>query len=290
MKKKLFILFTVLCAVCLILTAIFSVTGASAYGEDQKNYDKYLTLTEGENVAFIEVEGYGVITAVLYPEYAPITVANFKKLISENFYDGLIFHRVIKDFMIQGGDPKGNGTGGSEEEIQGEFKKNGWDNPLLHKRGVLSMARQGTSYDSTDQYYYNTASSQFFIMHKTTTSLDGKYASFGEVTDGMDIVDAIATVETNRSTNKPLEDVVIHTVTQDKEKLSISTPPSVVRSFLSVFITGALALASLTLAVLFFLRDKKEKAEIAARIPAEEEERRRRRAERKAMKEMKRKK
>ena len=130
----------------------------------------------------IEVENYGTINAVLYGEAAPITVANFVKLANEGFYDGLTFHRIIAGFMIQGGDPKGNGTGGSNEKIKGEFSANGWSNPISHRRGVLSMARSSA---------YDSASSQFFIMHDVATHLDGQYAAFGCVTEGIEIVDAI---------------------------------------------------------------------------------------------------
>ena len=130
----------------------------------------------------IEVENYGTINAVLYGETAPITVANFAKLAGEGFYDGLTFHRIISGFMIQGGDPLGNGTGGSDENIKGEFSQNGVDNPILHKRGVLSMAR------SNDM---DSASSQFFIMHDVSPWLDGSYAAFGCVTEGIEVVDAI---------------------------------------------------------------------------------------------------
>ena len=130
----------------------------------------------------IEVENYGTINAVLYGETAPITVANFVKLAGEGFYDGLTFHRIISGFMIQGGDPLGNGTGGSEETIKGEFSQNGFENPIAHKRGVLSMARSSAM---------DSASSQFFIMHDVATHLDGSYAAFGCVTEGIEVVDAI---------------------------------------------------------------------------------------------------
>ncbi len=125
----------------------------------------------------------GTIKAELYPEIAPITVENFQNLISEGFYDGLTFHRVIEGFMIQGGDPLGNGTGGSDKKIKGEFSSNGVKNDIKHERGVLSMAR------STNK---NSASSQFFIMHEDAPHLDGQYAAFGKVTEGMDVVDKIA--------------------------------------------------------------------------------------------------
>ena len=131
----------------------------------------------------IEVEKYGTIEADLYDELAPITVENIKKLIGEEFYDGLTFHRIIKDFMIQGGDPKGDGTGGAPDKIKGEFAQNGVENNLSHTRGVLSMAR------SQDP---DSASSQFFIVHKDSTYLDGQYAAFGKVTKGMEVVDEIA--------------------------------------------------------------------------------------------------
>ena len=130
----------------------------------------------------IDVQDYGTITAELYGEAAPITVANFVKLVNKGFYDGLTFHRIISGFMIQGGDPKGNGTGGSDENIKGEFSLNGFENPIAHKRGVLSMARSSAP---------DSASSQFFIMHAAAPHLDGSYAAFGCVTDGIDVVDAI---------------------------------------------------------------------------------------------------
>ena len=130
----------------------------------------------------ITVRDYGDIYAELYPEYAPVTVDNFLKLIGENFYDGLTFHRIISGFMIQGGDPLGNGTGGSSEKIKGEFSSNGVDNPLRHERGVLSMARSS---------HPDSASSQFFIMHQEAEHLDGSYAAFGKVLTGLDIVDRI---------------------------------------------------------------------------------------------------
>ena len=151
----------------------------------------------------IEMENGGVITLELYPDKAPKTVANFEKLVKEGFYDGLIFHRVISGFMIQGGDPTGTGMGGSEEEIPGEFAANGFENPVSHVRGVISMARTNDP---------NSASSQFFIMHKDGTFLDGQYAAFGKVVDGIEIVDEIAEVETN-AMDKPLKEQKIKRAT-----------------------------------------------------------------------------
>ena len=139
----------------------------------------------------IEVKDKGVIAAALNANAAPITVSNFCHLAESGFYDGLTFHRIIKGFMIQGGDPNGNGSGGSGTNIKGEFSANGVQNAITHVRGTVSMARPSTSYDA--------ASSQFFIMHKTDTSLDGQYAGFGSVTSGMEIVDDLAE-------NTPVED------------------------------------------------------------------------------------
>lgn len=133
--------------------------------------------------ATITVENYGDIELILYGEKAPVTVYNFVELAKDGFYDGLTFHRVIDGFMIQGGDPKGDGTGGSQQCITGEFEKNGFDNDIKHERGVISMAR------SNDR---DSASSQFFIMHEDAEHLDGLYAAFGEVINGMDVVDKIA--------------------------------------------------------------------------------------------------
>ncbi len=130
----------------------------------------------------IEVQDYGVIKAELYGNVAPITVENFVKLAKEGFYDGLTFHRIISGFMIQGGDPNGNGTGGSVTKIKGEFSANGVNNPIVHERGVLSMARSSAP---------DSASSQFFIMHEAAPHLDGSYAAFGRVLEGIEIVDAI---------------------------------------------------------------------------------------------------
>ncbi len=132
----------------------------------------------------ITVKEYGVIALELDGDTAPKTVANFVKLVKEKFYDGLTFHRIIDGFMIQGGDPLGTGTGGSDETIEGEFAQNGISNSISHQRGVISMARNG--------YDMNSASSQFFIVQKDSTYLDGEYAAFGKVTSGMEVVDAIA--------------------------------------------------------------------------------------------------
>ncbi len=150
----------------------------------------------------ITMKDGGVIKAELYPNIAPITVTNFIKLVEENFYDGLIFHRVIEGFMIQGGGYDLEGNQKEAESIKGEFDANGVRNPLLHTRGVLSMAR--TSFP-------NSASSQFFIMHKDAPHLDGKYAAFGKVTEGMDVVDRIAKTKTNFM-DAPLEPQVIESI------------------------------------------------------------------------------
>lgn len=153
-------------------------------------------------IAVIEVEKYGTIAVELDKEAAPITVDNFVKLAKKGFYNGLTFHRIIKGFMIQGGCPKGNGTGGPGYCIKGEFSANGVNNPLKHVRGVISMAR-AMAFDS--------AGSQFFIMHADAPYLDGQYAAFGQVISGMDVVDAVASVKTNYF-DAPLSKVVIKSI------------------------------------------------------------------------------
>jgi peptidyl-prolyl cis-trans isomerase B (cyclophilin B) len=153
-------------------------------------------------MVIIEMADGSVIKLELDETAAPITAANFKKLVSEGFYDGLTFHRIIPGFMIQGGDPAGNGTGGSKKNIKGEFQSNGFKNPIKHTRGVISMARAQDP---------NSASSQFFIMHADAPHLDGMYAAFGHVTEGMDVVDKIASVKTDFR-DKPLQPVVMKKV------------------------------------------------------------------------------
>ena len=152
--------------------------------------------------AIIEMENGGVMTLDLYPETAPKTVENFVKLAKSGFYDGLIFHRVIRDFMIQGGDPTGTGMGGPGWKIKGEFRANGVKNDLKHTRGVISMARSS---------HPDSAGSQFFIMHKDAPHLDGQYAAFGKMTDGFDTLDEIAETSTDFS-DRPRKPQKIKTV------------------------------------------------------------------------------
>ena len=156
-------------------------------------------------IVTITMENGDVIKAELYPEIAPNTVNNFISLINHNFYDGVCFHRVIKGFMLQGGDPDGNGTGGPGYEIKGEFTHNGFKNDLKHTPGVLSMARA---------MHPDSAGSQFFIMHKAAPHLDGAYAAFGKVTDGLDVVNKIAETDTDWN-DAPLDPQVIRTITVD---------------------------------------------------------------------------
>lgn len=162
-----------------------------------KNYKEFLN--DKNPVCRIDMGDLGSMEVELFPEVAPITVKNFLDLVSNNFYNGIIFHRVIEGFMIQGGDPTGTGTGGSKNKIKGEFIQNGVKNELMHSRGVISMARTMIP---------DSASSQFFIMHQDAPHLDGAYAAFGIVTSGIEVVDKIAASETNRY-DKPLNDIVI---------------------------------------------------------------------------------
>lgn len=169
---------------------------ATETAEVTKEPESKTTDTKGKHHAKIKVKGYGTIEVELDGATAPITVANFIKLVNEKFYDGLTFHRIISGFMIQGGDPLGNGTGGSDETIKGEFSSNGVENNISHKRGVISMAR------SSDP---DSASSQFFIMHQDSTYLDGEYAAFGKVTKGMSVVDKICEDATPTDGNGTIE-------------------------------------------------------------------------------------
>lgn len=168
-------------------------------------------------VVTITMENGDVIKAELYPEIAPNTVNNFISLINKGFYDGVGFHRVIKNFMLQGGDPDGNGTGGPGYSIKGEFSSNGFQNDLKHTAGVLSMART---------MFPDSAGSQFFIMHKDAPHLDGEYAAFGKVIEGMEVVNKIAEVATDYS-DKPLEPQVMKTVTVDTFGVDYPEPEKV---------------------------------------------------------------
>lgn len=168
-------------------------------------------------IVTITMQDGGVITAELYPEKAPNTVNNFISLIKKGFYDGLIFHRVISGFMIQGGDPDGRGTGGPGYGIEGEFAANGFDNDLIHERGVLSMARSMRP---------DSAGSQFFIMHQDAPHLDGQYAAFGKVIKGMDVVDRIAATRTGWG-DKPVEPQQMKTVTVDTQGVDYPEPETV---------------------------------------------------------------
>ena len=168
---------------------------------NEKENNMYST---GTHHAEMVIKDYGTVKMELYADIAPITVANFAKLVNKGFYNGLTFHRIISGFMIQGGDPLGNGTGGSDEEIKGEFALNGVENSISHTRGTISMARASA---------YNSASSQFFIMHQDYTGLDGAYAAFGKVTEGMEFVDKICEdvvpVDNNGTVLKSKQPVIV---------------------------------------------------------------------------------
>lgn len=165
-----------------LMIIVLSMLALAACGTKQEQDEVAPDLLSGTYEAVIEIENYGTIKVELDADTAPITVTNFVKLAQSGFYDGLTFHRIIDGFMIQGGDPEGNGTGGSGENIKGEFAQNGVDNDIAHVRGVISMARSKA---------FDSASSQFFIMHADAPHLDGAYAAFGHVTEGMEVVDAI---------------------------------------------------------------------------------------------------
>ena len=168
-------------------------------------------------IVTITMENGDIMTAELYPDIAPNTVNNFISLIKKGFYDGVIFHRVISGFMIQGGDPEGTGVGGPGYSIRGEFSYNGFENKLAHTEGVLSMAR------TMDP---NSAGSQFFIMHRPAPHLDGQYAAFGKITDGMDVVNKIADTKTDRM-DRPVEEQRIRTMTVDTQGVEYPEPEKV---------------------------------------------------------------
>ena len=205
MKNKKFIK-----RVALILMAILTSLSLVACGsEKNSSNDNETKTTKANPTASIVVKDYGTIELELYPEIAPNTVNNFISLVNKGFYNGLTFHRVIKDFMIQTGDPTGTGMGGSEKEIKGEFEINGIKNNISHTRGVLSMARRGSNPETEDTL--NSASSQFFIVHQDSNFLDGSYASFGKLLNGYDILDKIATTSTDQN-DKPLNDIKMNSI------------------------------------------------------------------------------
>ena len=174
-----------------------------------------MTMTEVKNpIATINMQDGGVMRLELYPAVAPNTVNNFIELANSGFYDGLIFHRVIEGFMIQGGDPQGSGMGGPGYSIRGEFRANGFDNELSHSRGVISMARSMMP---------DSAGSQFFIMHKDGDFLDGNYAAFGMLLDGFDVLDAIATTRTGRN-DRPMVDQRIASIRVDTQGVDYDAP------------------------------------------------------------------
>lgn len=185
MKKKILV-------VCSLLLLFLLGGCAKEHTEGMVDEMAYKETEEITNYVKIEMQKGDVMLLELYPEIAPITVANFQKLVNEKFYDNLTFHRVVKGFMIQGGDPEGNGMGGSSEKIKGEFARNGVENDLSHTRGVISMARNSISNDS--------ASSQFFICHGDASFLDGDYAAFGKLIAGYDTLDNIANTKVNGET------------------------------------------------------------------------------------------
>lgn len=206
-KKNLIKILSLLFALCLIFCSCQSKTLPENQDTKEGVVDSLsFTVSDSEtNFVKMEMENGDMVLIELYPEGAPITVANFKKLVSKNFYDGLTFHRISPNFVIQTGDPTGLGIGGSKETIFGEFGKNGYSNPILHEKGTLSMARLGYDYDS--------ASSQFFIClnDKTAKQLNGSYAAFGKVIAGLDVIDKIGATEVD-SSEHPLEEQRISTM------------------------------------------------------------------------------
>lgn len=194
-----------------ILAGALALVGCSS---NESSVDEVRTPPKELPVATIVFKDFGTVEAELYPHIAPNTVNNFIELSNSGFYDGLTFHRVIKDFMVQGGDPDGTGMGGPGYSIKGEFTKNKFKNDLAHTEGVLSMARSQSK---------DSAGSQFFIVTKDASHLDGQYASFGKVTKGMDIIHKIENIETGAN-DKPVKDVVIESIKVDTKGVEYPAP------------------------------------------------------------------
>ena len=194
-----------------ILAGALALVGCSS---NNNNVDEVRTPPKELPVATIEFKDFGSVDIELYPHIAPNTVDNFISLANSGFYDGLTFHRIIKDFMIQGGDPDGTGMGGPGYSIKGEFTDNKFKNDLAHTEGVVSMARSQSN---------NSAGSQFFIVTKEAPHLDGQYASFGKVINGMDIIHNIENVETD-SNDKPIKDVIVESIKVDTKGIDYKDP------------------------------------------------------------------
>ncbi|HCW54517.1 MAG TPA: peptidylprolyl isomerase [Clostridium sp.] len=219
MKRFLKLMLSVVCIFPMILMGCGNSSTGTKTENTTTNEVTKSSDEESKNlpIATIEVEDFGTIEAELYPEIAPNTVNNFISLANKGFYDNLTFHRVIKDFMIQGGDPNGNGMGGPGYAIEGEFTSNGFANSLKHTEGVLSMARTSNP---------NSAGSQFFIMTGVAPNLDGEYAAFGKVISGMDVVEKISEVKTD-SHDKPEKNVVIKSIKVDTKGVDYPQPNTV---------------------------------------------------------------
>ncbi|WP_294153936.1 peptidylprolyl isomerase [uncultured Clostridium sp.] len=216
MKKYIKMMIAVMFVIPVLLMGCGNTSGSSN-SENKSSQSDTAAIPESTGdlpIATIEVEGFGTIQAELYPEIAPNTVNNFIHLANSGFYDNLTFHRIIKDFMIQGGDPNGNGTGGPGYSIEGEFTSNGIANGLKHTEGVLSMARAQDP---------NSAGSQFFIMTKEAPHLDGEYAAFGKVINGINVVHEIENVKTGAN-DKPKEEVVIKSIRVDTKGIEYPEP------------------------------------------------------------------
>ncbi|MEX2104252.1 MAG: peptidylprolyl isomerase [Bacilli bacterium] len=209
-----------LSTVLLLILAIVGCNGAEPKNSGAGESDKEEKINNGNPIVTMEMENGKNMKIELYPEIAPNTVSNFISLIEKGYYDGLIFHRIIPEFMIQGGDPQGTGRGNPGYSIKGEFLGNGFENNLSHERGVISMARSGEDPDS--------AGSQFFIVVADSTFLDGQYASFGKVIEGMETADEIVIVERNKN-EKPLEDQKIKKVTVEAFGKEYGKPETISR-------------------------------------------------------------
>lgn len=217
----------IVCIISVLLLLVSCFSGCSdkkAVSADPYDYDESKLTNPDNPVATILMSDGGIMRIELFYDKAPNTVKNFISLVQKGFYNGLIFHRVIPGFMIQGGDPDGDGTGGPGYNIFGEFSNNGFDNDISHLRGYVSMARRGNPYNPSAAY--NTAGSQFFIMVADNIGLDGDYAAFGYCFEGMEVADSIVSVQTD-SNDKPLTDVVISSIQLDLRGKTYDEPDKI---------------------------------------------------------------
>lgn len=252
-KKIIFILIAIILVIAIAVSAVLIIksqnddesketetvetpTVETETPELEEKNDEEESKMKKNPVVTMKIKDYGTVKIELYPDIAPNTVKNFISLVKEGYYDGLIFHRIIDGFMAQGGDKEGTGSGETEFTIPGEFEINGFKNTLKHEKGVISMARADYTQIGKPTEGYNSAFSQFFIMFEDTSSLDGMYAAFGKVIEGMDVIDALADVEIKAGTDRPVNPPVIESMTVDTFEIDYGEPERLERFDVKAYI------------------------------------------------------